>query len=106
MVIGVLVLLTGDTTQIILIAVFGALTLYVLAAAAVIKLRIAEPDLERPYKTPLYPFTPIAALVFGFAAIAAMIWNYPMMAAIYAAIVVASCVLFELFVPVERRTSF
>jgi ethanolamine permease len=106
MAIGLLVLLTGETTQIILIAVFGALTLYVLAAAAVIKLRIAEPDLERPYKTPLYPLTPIVALVLATISLGAMIWSYPTIALAYATIIVATWVAFVLLVPPQRHARF
>ncbi len=61
------------TSDIILIAVFGALTLYVLSTAAVLRLRKTEPDLVRPYKTPLYPYTPITALVLSLVTLAAMV---------------------------------
>jgi ethanolamine permease len=104
--IGLIVLATGETSSIILIAVFGALTIYILASAAVIKLRIAEPDLARPYKTPLYPLTPIIALVLGLVSIAAMIWSYPLIAVIYAAIVAGAWLLFVLLVPADRRATF
>jgi ethanolamine permease len=93
-----------------LIAVFGALTLYVLAAAAVIKLRISEPALDRPYRTPFYPVTPIIALVLSLfvlslLCIAAMVWKYPKLAVVYAAIVAGAWLLFRVFVPKERRSS-
>jgi ethanolamine permease len=106
MAIGLVVLLTGQTTQIILIAVFGALTLYVLSSAAVIQLRRSEPDLERPYKAPLYPFTPIIALVLGLVCIGAMIWSYPWIALDYAVILIGTWTLFALFVPADRRVTF
>jgi len=54
MVVGLIAILTGKTDDIILIAVFGALTMYVLSAAALIQLRRREPNLERRYRTPLY----------------------------------------------------
>jgi ethanolamine permease len=103
--IGLVTLATGKTSDIILIAVFGALTLYALASAAVIRLRIKEPDLPRPYHAPLYPLTPIIALVLSLVCIGAMIWKYPALALVYAAILVGSFLLFLLFVPKERRTA-
>ena len=51
--VGLVALVTGKTDQIILIAVFGALTMYVISAAALIRLRKTEPDLVRPYRAPL-----------------------------------------------------
>ncbi|RYZ57217.1 MAG: ethanolamine permease, partial [Chitinophagaceae bacterium] len=72
MVIGVLILLTGKTAEIITIAVFGALTLYIFSMVALLQLRKKEPGLERPFKVPLYPFLPLVALVIGLVSILAM----------------------------------
>jgi ethanolamine permease len=102
--IGLIALATGKTSDIILVAVFGALTLYALAAAAVIRLRRTEPDLPRPYHAPLYPLTPIVALVLSLVCIVAMIVKYPTLAAVYAAILVGAWLAFIVFVPAERRT--
>ena len=104
--IGLITLATGKTSQIILIAVFGALTLYALSSAAVLRLRMREPELPRPYRAPLYPITPIIALVLSLVCLAAMVWKYPLLAAIYGAILGGAWVLFLLFVPPERRTTF
>jgi ethanolamine permease len=106
MAVGLIALFTGRTSDIILIAVFGALTLYVLSTAAVLRLRKTEPDLVRPYKTPLYPYTPITALVLSLVALGAMVWQHPRLAIVYATIVGLAWAAFALFVPRERRTSF
>jgi ethanolamine permease len=103
--VGLVTLATGKTSDIILIAVFGALTLYALSSAAVIALRMREPELPRPYHAPLYPLTPIVALVLSVVCIGAMIWKYPTLAVVYAAILVGAFVLFLVFVPKERRTA-
>jgi ethanolamine permease len=86
--------------------VFGALTLYVLSSAAVLRLRVKEPDLARPYRTPLYPATPLVALVLSLVCLVAMVWSYPVLAGVYAAILGGSWVLFLVFVPASARTSF
>jgi ethanolamine permease len=90
MLVGFIALATGHTASIILIAVFGALTLYVLSSAAVLRLRKTEPNLERPYRTPLYPVTPIIALVISSVCLVAMVWSYPLIAALYGGILVAA----------------
>ena len=86
--IGFVALLTGHTDDIILIAVFGALALYILSSAAVIRLRTKEPALERPYRAPLYPLTPIVALVISGVCFASMVWSHPWHAAVFAGIMV------------------
>jgi APA family basic amino acid/polyamine antiporter len=41
----------------------GTLFAFVLVAAGVIVLRIREPERHRPFRTPLYPWVPLAAIV-------------------------------------------
>ncbi|HEX5063522.1 MAG TPA: ethanolamine permease [Kofleriaceae bacterium] len=103
--VGMIALATGKTSDIILIAVFGALTLYSLSSIAVLRLRMREPELPRPYRTPGYPFTPWIALALSLLCIVAMIVRYPTLALVYAAILVGAWVLFLVFVPADRRSS-
>ena len=51
--------ISGSYTQILTVVAFVAHVFICLAVAAVIVLRIREPELERPYKVWGYPFTPI-----------------------------------------------
>ena len=71
--IGILALLTGKTAEIITIAVFGALFLYFFSMISLIKLRISEPKLHRPFKVPFYPLFPYTALIITLVALIAMI---------------------------------
>lgn len=89
-IIGIIALFTGKTGEIITIACFGALTLYIVSMVAILKLRQQEPQLERPFRVPLYPFTPIVALVIASVALVAITVYNPMLAVIYFGIVAAS----------------
>ena len=62
MVIGIIALLTGKTSEIITISVFGALTLYIVSMIAVLQLRKKEPQLERPFRSPMYPAFPVISI--------------------------------------------
>lgn len=62
---GVLILCTGKTAEIIILSVFGALTLYIFSMMSLMKLRQTAPQLNRPFKVPLYPVTPLIALVLS-----------------------------------------
>ncbi|HTR51819.1 MAG TPA: ethanolamine permease [Kofleriaceae bacterium] len=104
--VGLVALVTGQTQQIILIAVFGALTLYILSSAAVLVLRVREPDLPRPYRAPLYPVTPIAAIALSAVCVIAMVWAFPWIGALYAGLMIVVWLLFVLFVPPDRRVTF
>jgi ethanolamine permease len=96
MFIGIIALLTGKTAEIITISVFGALTLYVISMIAVIQLRRKEPELMRPFRVPLYPISPIIALVIATAALIAMIIFNPLLAGIYALFMITAFTLFKI----------
>jgi ethanolamine permease len=70
--IGIVILLTGRTGEIITISVFGALTLYVISMIALLRLRKNEPNLVRPFKVPLYPIVPIVALLIALVSLVAL----------------------------------
>lgn len=77
MVIGIVALLTGKTAEIITISVFGALTLYIVSMIALLRLRKKEPQLERPFRVPMYPLFPLAALFIGiFSFVAMTVYNF------------------------------
>ncbi|MSR15990.1 MAG: ethanolamine permease [Gammaproteobacteria bacterium] len=68
---GFLLSLTGKGDLLILMSVFGATVSYVLVMASHIALRIREPQLERPYRTPGGVVTSGIALVLALAAMVA-----------------------------------
>lgn len=72
MVIGMIALLSGRTSEIITISVFGALTLYIFSMLSMFRLRKKEPHLERPFRVPFYPLFPALALVISIMSILAM----------------------------------
>jgi ethanolamine permease len=96
MVIGIFALLTGKTGDIITIAVFGALTLYVISMISVIALRRKEPGMVRPFKVPFYPYFPVIALIIAFVSLIAMTTLYFKLALIYFGIVALSYIWFRL----------
>lgn len=95
--IGILILLTGKTTEIITMAVFGALTLYIIAMISLIALRKKEPLLERPFKVPCYPLSPVLALIIAFISLVSMTYYNFNLALIYFGLMVISYVGFKIF---------
>jgi ethanolamine permease len=95
MVVGIIALFTGRTGEIITISVFGALTLYIISMISMFKLRKSEPDMVRPFKVPLYPFTPIVAIIIASVAMLAVIYYNLMLAGIYLLILSVSFIWFK-----------
>ncbi len=96
MVVGFLALATGRTGDIITLAAFGALMLYMLSMLSLFKLRQVEPDLERPYLTPMYPVLPgLAFALAAFCFVAMMIYNLEV-GIVFLAIFLGSWMLFRI----------
>ena len=98
MVIGIIALLTGKTGEIITIACFGALTLYIVAMVSLFALRSKEPEMQRPFSVPMYPVFPaVALLIASVSLIAISIYN-PTLAGIYFGLLLLSYLWFHFFV--------
>jgi ethanolamine permease len=98
MLIGFIALWTGKTGEVITIACFGALTLYIISMISLLALRKKEPDLERPFKVPFYPLSPYLALIIASIAFLAITVYNPVLAMIYFGILVVSYMWFKMSV--------
>ncbi len=67
--IGIIALLTGKTSEIITIACFGAVTLYIISMFALFSLRQNHPKIKSSFKVPFYPYTPSLALLIAIIAL-------------------------------------
>jgi ethanolamine permease len=76
------------TASVVTLSAFGALLMYIVSMAALFRLRRSEPDLERPFRAPLYPFAPAFALGMASLALVTMAWNNRELAAIFAGLMV------------------
>lgn len=96
MIIGVVALLTRKTAEIITLAVFGALTLYILSMISLLRLRKREPSMIRPFKVPAFPWFPITALIIAaFSFVAMTVYNLSL-AGMYLLIMMVCYGLFKL----------
>jgi ethanolamine permease len=103
MFIGIIALLSGKTSEIISISVFGALTLYILSMISLLRLRKKEPMLQRPFRVPCYPFFPITALVIASISLIAMTFYNFKLALFYILLLVLSYGLFKLLKKQETQ---
>lgn len=97
MALGIAALLTGKTSEIIVLSVFGALTLYMISMISMILLRIKEPNLVRPFKAPFFPIFPGVALLIAIVAFLAMLVDNLQLGLAYLGILLLSFVAFKIF---------
>nr|WP_121271807.1 ethanolamine permease [Pedobacter schmidteae] len=97
MVIGILALLSGKTSEIIIVSVFGALTLYIISMISIVILRKREPDLPRPFRVPFYPVFPVVSLVIATISILAMLIFNLKLGLIYFSILLITFLLYKIF---------
>lgn len=106
--IGIIALFTGQTGEIITIACFGALTLYILSMISLFKLRRSFPVtqtknpaavssniLHRPFRVPLFPLFPMVALLIAVIALVSMSVFNIWLALIYFGILAFSYLLYH-----------
>lgn len=72
--IGCLALSLGTTDQVIILAALGAVVMYIISMAALFVLRKKEPDLDRPFIVPAYPYFPLIALILSVVCLIAIVW--------------------------------
>ncbi len=81
--VGLLALMSGSTAQIIVLSVLGAMVMYASSLLSLFALRRREPLLERPFRTPLYPFLPALALVLAGVCLVAIVWFNPITSVLF-----------------------
>ncbi|RFS24974.1 ethanolamine permease [Chitinophaga silvatica] len=101
MVIGILALLSGKTSEIIILSVFGALTLYIFSMISLMVLRKKDPTLPRPFKVAFYPLFPILALIIAIISIVAMLIFNLTLGLIYFSILLVTFLLYLFFKPAQ-----
>jgi len=102
MIIGIIALLSGKTAEIIIISVFGALTLYIISMISLMVLRKSKPEMLRPFKTPVYPLSPVVALIISCVSFIAMLIYNLKLGLIYSGIVLGIFLLYKLFKKVNE----
>jgi ethanolamine permease len=80
---GLLALLFLDTSKLVVISTLGAVVMYIVSMISLFVLRKKEPNLERPFKAPLYPWMPLIALLISFVAFITILFFYPWLSLIF-----------------------
>lgn len=96
--VGVLAILSDDvklndmslTANLITLAVFGAIVMYIVSMLSLFALRKKEPLLERPFKAVAYPFFPAIALVLALVCLVTMIYFNFALALMFAGLMAAA----------------
>jgi ethanolamine permease len=84
------------TANIVTLSVFGAIVMYIVSMAALLRLRASEPGLERPFRAPLFPMLPILALGLAVLCLATMIYYNQVLAGLFAGIMLFGYFYFRL----------
>jgi basic amino acid/polyamine antiporter, APA family len=82
LIISIIMIFSGQFNQLTDMLVFVIWWFYIMVFIAVFILRKREPDLERPYKVPLFPVVPIIAIVGGIYIVLNTLFTQPMNAGI------------------------
>ena len=90
---GIISLFTGTTDKVILISALGAVVMYVISMISLLKVR-KQSDHKPSFKTPLYPWFPIIALVLSAICLLAIIWYNVWLSVIFFVILIVLLLIF------------
>lgn len=96
-IVGIITLFTGKTGEIITIACFGALSLYIVSMLSFFALRKNEPEMKRPFLVPMYPLFPAVALTIASISLVAMTYYNFNLALIFFGIMGLAYIYFLIF---------
>ncbi len=92
--VSVTALLTGTTSQIIILSVMGAVLMYIMSMISLFILRKKEPQLDRPFKAPVYPIFPGIALMMAIVSLVTIVYFNPLIGVTFFAGLMAAVLLF------------
>lgn len=95
-IIGAAAIFYGDTTQLITIAVAGAVLMYIICMVSLFVFRIKHPDLRRPFSSPFYPVFPAIALGLSVLCMVSIIYYNLLLSLIFFAGLAAVILIFML----------
>jgi ethanolamine permease len=81
-IVGLISLYSGTTDKVIIISALGAVVMYCISMMSLLKMKKKLHD-AATFKTPLYPWFPIIALVLSFVCLIAIIWYNFMLSVIF-----------------------
>lgn len=84
------------TANIVTMSVFGAILMYIISMFALFKLRRKDPELERSFKAPMYPYFPGFALTCALVCMASMLYSNPLVAVAFVGLMLAGYIYFHL----------
>jgi ethanolamine permease len=95
--IGIIALCIGNTGEVITLSALGAVVMYIISMISLLVLRHKQPDMERPFKVPLYPWFPWTALILAVVCLIAIVWYNPWLSVIFFGLLFLLVALFVLF---------
>ena len=78
-------LFTGTTSQVIVLSVLGAVVMYIVSMISLFALRVKQPHLSRPFRSPFYPIFPAIALLLSLVCLLAIIYYNLLLSLIFCA---------------------
>ena len=93
------------TANIVTMAVFGAILMYIISMLSLFRLRRTEPDMARPFRAPCYPYFPAFALLGACVCMATMIYYNPLIFGLFVAFLTVGYAYFLLTAPNRSKVA-
>lgn len=84
------------TANIVTMSVFGAIVMYIISMASLFKLRRSQPQLDRPFRAPLFPIFPAFALAAAVVCLVTMVYYNALIAQVFVGLGIVGYIYFRL----------
>lgn len=102
---GILALCLSNTAELVVLSVLGAIVMYIISMISLFVLRKKEPALERPFKSPCYPWFPAIALGLSVISLFAIIYYNRWISVIFFAGLLVTWISFTLVQKQKMKTT-
>ncbi len=93
-VVGYIALFSGTTSNIIILSALGAIVMYIVSLLSLFRLRRTEPNLDRPFRVPLYPVVPLIAIGLSLVCLGAIVYYNPGLSLLFVGLLAVSLAVF------------
>jgi ethanolamine permease len=102
--IGILSLLSGKTSELIILSALGAVSMYALSMLSLFFLRKNQPELPRPFQVPFYPLFPLIALVLSLLSLCSILYYHPYLGTLFLVLMSTGAITYGLRMRKKAKT--
>ena len=92
--VGIISLISGKTSELIILSSLGAVTMYALSMISLFCLRKSAPEMNRPFRVPFFPYFPAIALTLSILSLVSILYYHPYLGLLFLTLMGVGTIIF------------